>query len=403
MSNRVSSIISDQTLSRIIQIESGGRPKAKAPTSSATGLGQFLNATWLGTVRRHRPDWLQDRTQAQVLAMRLDPVASIEMLARFTEDNAASLGSGWTDADIYLAHFSGVGVARKLLRAPAGDPASRYYSQAAIAANRSILYGKTVGQVRAWAARKMAAAGRTNWIARYWTGSDAPKAALLAADAEIADDAVVVRVEDEEANRDAGMPTMPAASPGEVEITAPQASTTSVASVEVEVIQRRLKTLGYHEVGIVDSKIDSRLVGAIAAFKMDRNIQPPVGEIDDALRVELTRAEAETNWRRPIGVERATASPDTVARQAPEVVPVKQTRLAAFWGAIVAAVTAAVNFVSDRFQEALSWLVQVKDFLNLIPGWVWLLSIAAGLVVIYFKSQSGVQGITDAVREGKRN
>lgn len=165
MTNTVSRIVSDETLSRMIQIESAGRADARARTSSATGLAQFVDATWLATVRRHRPDWLKDRTTAEVLRLRLDPRCAIEMLARFSEDNTAVIGAGWSDGDLYLAHFAGAGTARNLCRAPLSAPASSVFSQSAIAANASILSGRTCGQVRAWAARKMAAAAGRNWIA----------------------------------------------------------------------------------------------------------------------------------------------------------------------------------------------------------------------------------------------
>lgn len=169
MAHTVSRIVADETLSRIIQIESAGKPRAKAATSSATGLFQFIAETWMAVVKKHRPDLLKGRTRMQVLALRTDPKIAIELGARFTEDNAKALGRVYLDGDLYLAHFAGVGVARKLLRAPASAPASQYFSSAAIAANRSILSGKTVGEVRAWAERKMAAAGKVNWIAKYWT------------------------------------------------------------------------------------------------------------------------------------------------------------------------------------------------------------------------------------------
>lgn len=173
MGYSVSRTIPDETLSRIIQIESGGRPTIKAPTSTATGLGQFINATWLATVKKHRPDLMKGRTDAQVLELRKDPVIMIEMLARFTEENAESLGAGYTDGDLYLAHFAGVGVARRLIRGDQTAQSALYFSPAAVRANRSILEGKTVGEVRAWANRKMAAAGKTNWVAKYWPGKPA--------------------------------------------------------------------------------------------------------------------------------------------------------------------------------------------------------------------------------------
>ena len=171
MTYTVSRIISDESLSCGIQIESNGVPTAKAKTSSATGLAQFLNATWLEVVRGHQPAWFNNRTTAQVLALRTDPRKSIEMMARFWEDNAKALGAGYTDGDLYLAHFSGVGTARRVLRADAGTPAGAIFSPAAVKANKSILAGKTCGQVRAWASSKMAKAKGRNWVAVYMTGA----------------------------------------------------------------------------------------------------------------------------------------------------------------------------------------------------------------------------------------
>src|SRR4029453_1645851 len=45
----------DAVVERIIDVESGGDPNAKNKRSSATGLGQFLDETWLDMIRAHRP------------------------------------------------------------------------------------------------------------------------------------------------------------------------------------------------------------------------------------------------------------------------------------------------------------------------------------------------------------
>lgn len=170
MTHTVSRIISDDTLSCIIQIESAGNPNARAKTSSATGLGQFIDATWMAVVSKRRPDLLKGRTKAQVLALRNDPDIAIEILARFTEDNAQALGASYSDGDLYLAHFAGVAAAKRLLKASAETPVSGLMSAAAINANASILKGKTVGQVRAWASRKMSNAKGKGWIAKLYRG-----------------------------------------------------------------------------------------------------------------------------------------------------------------------------------------------------------------------------------------
>jgi hypothetical protein len=85
VTNTVSRIISDETLSCIIQIKRAGKPAAKASTCTATRLGRFLKATWLGVVAEHKPVWAAGLSQTSSLALRTDARCSIEMLGRFTE------------------------------------------------------------------------------------------------------------------------------------------------------------------------------------------------------------------------------------------------------------------------------------------------------------------------------
>jgi hypothetical protein len=176
MANTISRTISDDQLNRIVQIESAGNPNAKAPTSSAAGLGQFIKGTWLGVVQKHKPGLFRTNTREQIIAMRVGAATAalqLEMLARFTEDNAAMLGAGFTDGDLYLAHFLGISDARKLFRAPPGDLASNHVTAGAVAANRSILSNKTCGQVRQWAQASMlnrwVKAGKPDWV-KKWSG-----------------------------------------------------------------------------------------------------------------------------------------------------------------------------------------------------------------------------------------
>ena len=119
------------------KIESGGNPDAKANTSSAAGLFQFTEQTWLQMVHRHgAKHGLGDEATAiartadgryavadpavrqQVLALRHDGVASAQMAGELTNDNraqlAAGLGRSPTAAELYLAHFLGVGGALKI-------------------------------------------------------------------------------------------------------------------------------------------------------------------------------------------------------------------------------------------------------------------------------------------------
>lgn len=153
--------INSSLVDRIIHVESGGNPNAKNPSSSATGAGQFIGSTWLSMIGKYRPDLAKGRSKAEVLALRHDAGISREMVARYTAENATILessGIATSAGNLYLAHFLGPGGARKLLSASDSSAASEILDGGQVAANGSILRGKTVGQVRAWAERKMGGA-----------------------------------------------------------------------------------------------------------------------------------------------------------------------------------------------------------------------------------------------------
>ena len=165
------------------RLESSLDPTARARTSSAAGLYQFTQGTWLETLDRHGADhglgWAQDAItgkrvrdpalRGQIMALRFDADASALMAAELAGDNRdglrAQLGREPDHTELYLAHFLGLGGAGRFLTALAADPgqsASALMPQAA-AANRGIFYDgkspRSVGQVMDLLRSKMAAAG----------------------------------------------------------------------------------------------------------------------------------------------------------------------------------------------------------------------------------------------------
>ena len=95
---------------RIIGVESNGNPNAKNSRSSATGLGQFLNETWLDLIRTYRPDLTRGHSESETLELRREARLAREITARFVERNAGMLrqrGLPVTAGTIYLAHFAG--------------------------------------------------------------------------------------------------------------------------------------------------------------------------------------------------------------------------------------------------------------------------------------------------------
>lgn len=129
--------------------ESGGRPDARNPRSTATGQYQFIDGTWRQFAAEN-PGLFQGMTPEQVLAARTDPALSEKAALWYAGKNAEVLGNAGlppTAANLGLSHrFGGLG-AVQLLQADPSTPMERVVSPAVMAANPD-LSGKTVGQVR---------------------------------------------------------------------------------------------------------------------------------------------------------------------------------------------------------------------------------------------------------------
>jgi hypothetical protein len=192
-------------------MESDFNPTAGASTSSAHGLYQFIEQTWLGTVKEaggqlgygqyadaisktSSGDYIvkDGSMHRSIMKLRDDPVASSAMAAVLTQTNSFQLtgkiGRRPTDPELYMAHFLGTGGAAKLISEAADNPqasAVRMFPNAA-AANRSIFYdrtgrGRSVSEVYSvlstrYAAAASAPATRTAF-AMY---NDTPAAAAIA-------------------------------------------------------------------------------------------------------------------------------------------------------------------------------------------------------------------------------
>jgi hypothetical protein len=123
---------------RVSRIESGGNPYAKNPRSSAFGLGQFLDSTWLDIIKRHRPDLTTGKADSEILALRSDPGLSQAMIDAYGAENAKVLsGAGFpvTEGNKYLAHFAGPQGALSLLQADPTAMAGSVLGEAALKAN----------------------------------------------------------------------------------------------------------------------------------------------------------------------------------------------------------------------------------------------------------------------------
>jgi hypothetical protein len=147
------------------KMESDFNPRAGASTSSAHGLYQFIDQTWLGTVKEagaqlgygkyadaisKSPTGIYSvsdpAARNAIMQLRDDPTAASSMAAVLTQSNSFKLtgkiGRRPTDAELYMAHFLGVGGAAKLISNAEDNPsasAARLFPEAA-GANRSTFY-----------------------------------------------------------------------------------------------------------------------------------------------------------------------------------------------------------------------------------------------------------------------
>ncbi|WP_237153745.1 lytic transglycosylase domain-containing protein [Oryzibacter oryziterrae] len=153
------------------QRESALNTEAKASTSSATGLFQFVEGTWLETMKQSGPELglsqysdqiTQDsrgryfvadpKARDAILSLRNDPEVASLMAGAYTRKNAeflqGKLGREATSGELYIAHFLGAQGAAQLINSAASSPnqsASELFPKQANA-NRAIFYDK--GQPR---------------------------------------------------------------------------------------------------------------------------------------------------------------------------------------------------------------------------------------------------------------
>lgn len=159
--------VSFQYMLTTAKMESDFDPSAGATTSSAHGLYQFIDQTWLGTVKEAGTqlgygNYANAITKTpsgsytvddpfmkrSIMKLRDDPEAASSMAAALTQSNSFKLtgllGRRPSDSELYMAHFMGVGGAAKLIANAEDNPqavGARLFPNAA-SANRSIFYAR---------------------------------------------------------------------------------------------------------------------------------------------------------------------------------------------------------------------------------------------------------------------
>ncbi|MBE1236700.1 transglycosylase SLT domain-containing protein [Phaeovibrio sulfidiphilus] len=145
--------------------ESDFQTDARNLRSSAQGLYQFTDQTWMEQIKRHGARYglahLSDRLSPrpgggyqadspealrEILALRRDPAVSAAMAAEYTSQNSTylerRLGRPAGETDLYMAHFLGPGGAVNFLRAMESTPAASAAAAfpRAAGANRTVFF-----------------------------------------------------------------------------------------------------------------------------------------------------------------------------------------------------------------------------------------------------------------------
>jgi hypothetical protein len=149
------------------RIESDLNPSLTMKSSSAAGLFQFIDQTWLGTLKQAGPAFgygnyanaitrnpnghytVDDPgMRREIMKLRNDPTANSVMAGVLTQKNAAALqrriGRQPTHAELYVAHFLGAGGAGKLIQLTGSNPQASAADAFPLAAqaNRPIFYDR---------------------------------------------------------------------------------------------------------------------------------------------------------------------------------------------------------------------------------------------------------------------
>jgi hypothetical protein len=195
--------------------ESGLKAGAQSASSSATGLFQFVDQTWLGLVKDHGARYglgseanaitkgadgryhADAASRDSILALRKDPQVSALMAGEYTKNAASSLtaalGRPVCGGELYAAHFLGTDAACKLIQMAASNPGANAAAQfpAAAAANKSVFFradgtAKSVRDVYDWAMRQPGASDTVRTAAVVPPAAQSPMlVASTAQDSEI--------------------------------------------------------------------------------------------------------------------------------------------------------------------------------------------------------------------------
>lgn len=166
----------------------------------------------------------------------------------------------------------------------------------------------------------------------------------------------------------------------------------------IEQVQKRLRELGYFEVGEIDAGESGtkRTEGAILAFRNDNDL-PLVPHIDKELLVSLSTAK-----KREIAPSRAEAKPAEVAKKVESVQASRGSKLWAWIIGVSSSVLASARGILSWFEDAWdsSVVLAVRETLSDNLGII-LVATAGAAVMIWLNADKAEKKTTEAYNEGR--
>lgn len=181
--------------------ESGFKTGVQSKSSSATGLYQFIDSTWLAMIKKHGDDYGLDNfsdaikqdskgnytvadkaTRQEILNLRKDADIAAIMAAEFADDNKIYLENSVSgeigNTDLYLAHFMGASGASRFLNAKSanGNQIAASLFPSAARANHNVFYdtsgkARTLDEVYAFFDKKFDGNGQVSETVETSTGT----------------------------------------------------------------------------------------------------------------------------------------------------------------------------------------------------------------------------------------
>jgi putative chitinase len=231
--------------------------------------------------------------------------------------------------------------------------------------------------------------------ARKPANHEADRKALFAAATEILANPPLVKVAATKtpAAANAPAPVMPSPPP---EPGPPKVVNNALPDFVIEAAQRKLRELGYFEVGKPDGSAGDRTVGAVSAYQSAKGL-PVTGVLDpDTIRVL-----GEDKTPRAVAPERANATLDDLraggSRTVTKIDEAKsklgKANVAQAWQAVVGVVLGGVGAVKSLFSDTWESLGVMREVITDIPLWAWgALAVVISYVTYRHNSQAARAG-----------